>query len=310
MMAMKRLLLCCAMALSVPARASSQAVIPLYAGPVPDSRPSAIREDTTIVDGDLRVANVVTPTLTVFLPPRGTATGTSVVICPGGAYAFLAIRREGWEVAKRLNAMGIAAFVLKSRLPDARSQVDPTVAPLLDARQALRLVRRLAPSYHLDTARIGIMGFSAGGHLAAAAASRFAQAVGGDSGSAAARPSFAVLVYPVIGASDTLSGSVTTRVNLLGGSPTAEQLRSASNERQVTSLAPPVFLVHAGDDPIVSPLESVRFYEAAVRHGVPAEMHLYQKGGHGFGVHIGGTRDDWTQRLGNWLDANGWGARR
>ena len=253
----------------------------------------------------MRIANVVQPTLTVFVPVAGTANGTSVIICPGGGYARLSIDSEGYDVAKKLNEMGITAFVLKYRLPNDQSQPDKSIAPLLDAQQALRFVRQQAAKYQLNPERIGLMGFSAGGHLAACAGTRFARPVGDQPGPESVRPAFLVLLYPVISFSDSLR-HVGSRDNLLGKSPSAEQIRQYSNELNVSVQTPPTFLVHAEDDKAVPVNNSIVFYQACLRHGVPAELHLYPRGGHGFGLNNTTTPDRWPDRLRNWLDANGW----
>ncbi|WP_235998449.1 alpha/beta hydrolase [Hymenobacter sp. BT559] len=276
-------------------------VLPLYSGSIPDSKPSRVQE----VNTDGRISNVVQPTLTVYLPPREKATGTSVIVCPGGGYAMLASGHEGHDVAKRLNEMGVAAFVLKYRLPNGQSQPDPSIAPLLDAQQALRLVREQAPKYNLNPERIGLMGFSAGGHLAATAGTHFAKPVGPNPGATSVRPAFLMLIYPVISFSDSLKHAG-SRNNLIGATPSADQVRLYSNELQVTAQTPPTFLVHAEDDKVVPVQNSVVFYQALHRHNVPTEMHLYPLGGHGFGMNNKTTKDQWIERLQNWMDANGW----
>lgn len=279
-------------------------VLPLYSGSIPDSKPSRVQETTT-TEGGVRISNVIQPTLTVYLPTREKANGTSVIICPGGGYTRLAMDHEGYDVAKRLNEMGVAAFVLKYRLPNGQSQPDPSIAPLLDAQQALRLVREQAAKYNLNPERIGLMGFSAGGHLASTAGTHFDKPVGDNPGPASVRPAFLVLLYPVISFSDSLAHKG-SRSNLLGESPAAGQARLYSNELQVTAQTPPTFLVHAEDDKTVPVQNSIVFYQALRRHNVPAEMHLYPQGGHGFGMNNKTTKDQWTERLQNWLDANGW----
>jgi acetyl esterase/lipase len=280
-------------------------VLPLYSGAIPDSRPSQVQESSVTETVGVRISNVIQPTLTVFMPDRAKATGTSVIICPGGGYARLAIDHEGYDVAKRLNEMGVAAFVLKYRLPNDHSQTDKSIAPLLDAQQALRLVRQLAPKYNLNPERIGMMGFSAGGHLAASAGTHFAQAVGDNPGPASVRPAFLVLLYPVISFADSImhKGS---RDKLLGTSPSAEQIRQYSNELHVSAQTPPTFLVHAEDDKTVPVQNSLIFYQALHQHHVPAEMHIYPQGGHGFGMNNKTTKGQWMDLLQNWLDANGW----
>ena len=284
----------------------AQSTLPLYSGTIPDSKPSEVRETSVTESGNrVRIANVVQPTLTVFVPAPGTANGTSVIICPGGGYARLAIDSEGYDVAKRLNEMGVTAFVLKYRLPNDQSQPDKSIAPLLDAQQALRFVRQQAAKYSLNPERIGLMGFSAGGHLSAWAGTSFARPAGDNAGPESVRPAFLVLLYPVISFSDTLR-HVGSRDNLLGQNPSAELIRQYSNELHVTAQTPPTFLVHAADDKAVPVNNSIVFYQACLRHGVPAEMHLYPRGGHGFGLNNSTTPDRWTDRLRNWLEANGW----
>ena len=287
-------------------RLLAQQTFPIYTGTVPDSQPSALQEtSTTLANGGVRISNVVQPNLTAFLPAAGTANGTAVIICPGGGYARLSIDSEGYDVAKRLNEFGVTAFVLKYRLPNDKSQVDKSIAPLLDAQQALRLVRQQAAKYSINPERIGLMGFSAGGHLAARAGTQFAKPVGDNAGPVSVRPAFLVLMYPVISFNDTLEHTG-SRDNLLGKTPSSEQIRQYSNELQVSAQTPPTFLVHAEDDKAVSVNNSIVFYQACLRHGVPAEMHLYPQGGHGFGLNNKTTKDLWTDRLRNWFDANGW----
>ena len=284
----------------------AQSTLPLYSGNIPDSKPSNVREaSASEADRRAYVSDVVQPTLTVFAPAAGTGNGTSVIICPGGGYAGLAIEKEGNDVARRLNEMGITAFVLKYRLPNDQSQPDKSIAPLLDAQQALRFVRQQAAKYSLNPERIGLMGFSAGGHLAAWAGTSFARPVDDNAGPESVRPAFLVLLYPVISFSDSLKHGG-SRDNLLGKNPSAERVRQYSNELQVTARTPPAFLVHTQDDNVVPVNNSIVFYQACLRHGVPAELHLYPRGGHGFGLNNTTTPDRWTDRLRNWLDANGW----
>jgi len=295
-----------ALMLLIPGRLLAQQSFPLYTGTVPDSKISEVRETSIILaNGGVRISNVVQPNLTAFLPAPGTANGTAIIICPGGGYARLSIDSEGYDVAKRLNEMGVTTFVLKYRLPNDQSQPDKSIAPLLDAQQALRLVRQQAAKFNLNPERIGMMGFSAGGHLTAWAGTQFVNPVGAHPGPESVRPAFLVLVYPVISFSDSLR-HVGSRDNLLGKTPTTNQIRQYSNDLQVSAQTPPTFLVHAQDDKTVPVQNSLVFYQACLQHKVPAEMHLYPQGGHGFGLHNKTTKDDWTERLKNWLDANGW----
>ncbi|MBC8082211.1 MAG: alpha/beta hydrolase [Hymenobacter sp.] len=302
---MKRLLLTLTLSASFRMLLAQQ-VLSVYAVTIPDSKPSDVKETSVVTEnGGIRISNVIEPTLTVFRPAVDKVTGTAVIVCPGGGYARLSIDSEGTDVAKRLTEMGVTAFVLKYRLPNDQSQPDKTIAPLLDAQQAIRLVRQRAAEFGVNPARIGMMGFSAGGHLAATAATHFAKPVGEDATNTSVRPDFLVLLYPVISFTDSLMhpGS---RLNLLGSAPGPDAIRFYSNDQQVTARTPPTFLVHAADDKTVNVRNSLRFYEACLQRAVPAEMHLYPKGGHGFGLNNKTTKDSWTDRLQNWLDANGW----
>ncbi|MGZ3882376.1 MAG: alpha/beta hydrolase [Flavisolibacter sp.] len=257
-------------------------------------------ESTDIV----RISNVQSPEIAVFLPAKKNSTGQAVIICPGGGYAVLAYDWEGTDVAKLLNAKGITAIVLKYRLPNSKSNVTPNLSPLMDAKRAMRVVRANAAKWGIQKNNIGIMGFSAGGHLASTLATHFDQ---GDAGSKdsieqqSSRPDFAVLVYPVI----TMNKGFThmgSRTNLLGNNPDSAQVTLYSNELQVTKQTPPTFLVHATDDKAVPVENSLRFYEAVKNQGVPVEMHLFPHGGHGFGLALGkGELETWTDLLIAWM---------
>ncbi|HRN58308.1 MAG TPA: alpha/beta hydrolase, partial [Agriterribacter sp.] len=226
-------------------------------------------------------------------------------ICPGGGYSIVAIDHEGFKVAEKFNEAGVAAFVLKYRIPDKKNQTDPSVAPLQDAQQAILTVRTNAKQWNIDPARIGIMGFSAGGHLASTAGTHFERSLIDNPDHISVRPDFMLLIYPVISADMTIThrGSFN---NLLGADASAEQLSLYSNEKQVTAATPPTFLVHASDDGGVSPNNSIVFYQALLKNKIPAELHIYQNGGHGFGMHNATTGDEWMERCKNWLNANGW----
>lgn len=278
--------------------------LPLYpAGKVPNYQKTVEVEkwDTTNI---VRVSLVQTPTMDVYLPAGSNATGQAVVICPGGGYGILAYNWEGADPARFLSAKGITAIVLKYRLPNSKSNITPHLTPLLDAKRAIRTVRAHAKKWRIDPAQVGIMGFSAGGHLASTLATHF------DAGDAAAtdsierqssRPDFAVLVYPVISMSKPSmhSGS---RNNLIGARPDSSLAILYSNELQVTEKTPPTFLIHATDDKGVPVENSLLFYQALKDKGVPAEMHIYPTGGHGFGLGIGkGYLETWTDRLVDWL---------
>jgi len=282
---------------------SAQTVLemPLYKNGVPNSVKTDVQERTIYVDGTRRIYDVILPTLTKYTPTA--PNGMSVIICPGGSYTRLSIDNEGVFVAKALNEKGITAFVLKYRLPNDTIMIDKSLGPLQDAQQAIRLIRQNAKAWGLKKNKIGIMGFSAGGHVASSAATHFnfiADSTEKDTTSV--RPDFVMLIYPVISFTDSI-GHKGSRTNLIGKKPSEEKKEFFSNELQVTKDCPPVFIVHAGDDNTVPVENSIRFYMACIKNRVPAEMHLYPKGGHGFGLDNKTTSDKWTERLFNWLDS-------
>lgn len=259
------------------------------------------KSDTTDI---VRISQVQQPSITVYLPATKSATGQAIVICPGGGYAILAYDWEGSDVAKWLNAKGIAAIVLKYRLPNATSNIVPQLSPLLDAQRAIRMVRANAFKWNIKKEQVGIMGFSAGGHLASTAGTHF------DAGNPNApdtvdrfssRPDFMILMYPVI----TMSKSYMhqgSRNNLIGAHADSVLAAYYSNELQVTKETPPTFIVHATDDTGVPVENSLYFYQALKTNKVLAEMHIYPNGGHGFGLAIGkGYLETWTDRCIDWL---------
>ena len=247
------------------------------------------------------------PTLTPYLLAAEKATGTAVIIFPGGGYGGLAKDHEGVQIAEWLNSIGITAFILQYRLP-ADGYRHPT--PLMDAQRAIRVVRSHAAEWKIRPDRIGILGFSAGGHLASTAATHFEKPVAtGDKADSvdtlSCRPDFQILIYPVISmdAAITHRGS---RNNLLGDTPSEELVRLLSNELQITEKTPPAFLVHADDDKAVLPENSIRYYLGLRKANVPAELHIYLKGGHGFGIRpSAGPAAKWTDRCGEWLIQGG-----
>ena len=255
-------------------------------------------------DGILRISEVTVPTLTVYPAEKGKANGTAVIICPGGGYWILAASHEGSDVAKEFNKMGVTAFVLKYRIPNEKAQVDRTIAPLQDAQQAIRMVRNDAIKYGVNPNRIGIMGFSAGGHLAATASTHFTKPVGDNADNTNVRPDFSILVYPVISFKEF--GHKGSGDQLIGKTPSPEMIEFYSNETQVTKETPPVFLVHAGDDNAVPVKNSLTYYEACQKNGVSASMVIYPKGGHGFGMNNSSTKEKWMNNVQNWMESMGW----
>jgi acetyl esterase/lipase len=244
------------------------------------------------------------PSLTVYAPPAEKANGCAVVVCPGGGYGHLAVGHEGHDVGEWFNSFGVTAFVLRYRI--APHYKHP--APLLDVQRALRTVRSRAGEWKIDPARIGVMGFSAGGHLASTAGTHF------DKGNpeaadtidrASCRPDFMILVYPVISFTSDFTHKGSMR-NLLGSDPSPELVENLSNEKQVTKETPPAFLMHTTGDTGVPPENSIVFYLALRKAGVPAEMHIYEQGRHGLGL----ARDvpalsSWPKRCQDWLDVRG-----
>ena len=259
----------------------------------PDGAPGAIGSE-----------DVDRPTITPYLPSAERAVGTGVIVCPGGGYGHLAMDHEGVQIARWLNSMGVAAFVLKYRLGPRYHHP----ASLDDAQRALRYVRLHADEFRVDRSRLGIWGFSAGGHLASTAATHFDR---GNSSAAEAinrmssRPDFAILAYPVI----TLTGEYAhkgSRRNLLGETPDDRLVELLSNQKQVTAETPPTFLFHTSEDRGVPPENSVMFYVALREAGVPAEMHIYQRGRHGVGLAPTDlVLSSWPRRLAEWLQAGG-----
>ncbi|GAB3323033.1 hypothetical protein GCM10027299_18920 [Larkinella ripae] len=278
----------------------AQTEIPLYSGSVPNAKPSEVKE---VKRSDQVVSNVIQPTLTIFPAPKEKANGTAVIICPGGGYGVLVMKREGYDVAEAFNKLGVTAFVLKYRLPNEKTMVDPSIGPLQDAQQAIKTVRQRAAEWGVDPKRIGIMGFSAGGHLAATAGTHFQKPVIEATEAGSVRPDFMILIYPVISFRDEI-GHTGSRKNLLGASPKPEQITLYSNELQVDKTTPPTFLTHAGDDTVVSVKNSLIFYEALQQNGVPADLHLYTKGQHGYPKTP--AFDEWFGRIQQWLSASAW----
>ncbi|MEJ7692635.1 alpha/beta hydrolase [Daejeonella sp.] len=288
-------------------RSSAQTVIPLYTGKIPNSigAPDIEKSDTSKTSGRIGIQKISNPTLRVYLPAKEKATGAAIVICPGGGYSGLAITHEGYEVAAEFNKIGVAAFVLKYRLPNDRIMVSKETGPLQDAQEAIKMVRKHAKKWNIDANKVGIMGFSAGGHLASTAGTHFTIAVTENKDNINLRPDFMMLIYPVISFSDSLTHKG-SRDNLLGQTPSGEKKMHYSAELQVNGQTPPVFLVHAQDDKTVKVGNSIKLYESLTKNGIPAEMHLYPKGGHGFGLINKTSNDLWMQHLKNWMIAGNW----
>lgn len=286
---MKLLISCVVFAITVFGSVNAQEVVLLW----PEGAPEAAGTD----EADI-------PSLTVYLPDADKASGTGIVICPGGGYGHLAMDHEGHQVAKWLNGLGIAAFILKYR--HAPGYKHPT--PLRDAQRALRMVRARADEWGVQAGKIGVLGFSAGGHLAATTGLQFGwhdEWANDEIGQLSARPDFMVLVYPVISMTESYMhrGS---RNNLLGEPADAELAIKLSHEKQVTSDTPPAFLIHTTKDTSVPPENSIYLYLAMREAGVDAEMHIYEQGRHGFGLApYDPVLSTWPGRCVDWLRQRG-----
>jgi acetyl esterase/lipase len=281
-------------------------VIDLWNGKVPGAISNdKFKQIVDSADNWIKMRFVTDPSLDMYLSPSEKATGTAVIICPGGAYWGLAIEHEGSQIAKWLNSLGITAFVLKYRLPDNSIMVNKTIGPLQDGQRAIRMVRSHAKEWGINPNKIGIMGFSAGGHLASTLSTHFNEKVYEPEDSTSARPNFSLLIYPVI----SMDSSIThwgSRVNLLGGTPTPELVKHYSNELQVNSETPPAFMVHSLDDGAVPVQNSINYALAMHKFNIPCELHLYQTGGHGYGLGKStNTESTWPEACHRWLVVRG-----
>lgn len=275
-----------------------QNVIPLYQDEIPGSIPDTNYIEKERIDkgvGKL-VSQVSVPTLTLHLPQN--PNGMAVIICPGGGYSVLLMEREGNEVAKAFNKLGITAFVLKYRLPNDRIMKEKSMAPLQDVMQAMKIVRQNAKGWKINKNKIGVMGFSAGGHLAATLATHYNDTLIENKKRIKLRPDFMLLIYPVISFQDGIvhKGS---RKNLLGEEPTKKQIEYFSNEKYVNKHTPSAFITYAKDDSVVLPENSIHFIEALKVNGIYTGEEVYDKGGHGYLKEP--SFDDWFIACANWL---------
>ncbi len=276
----------------------AQDIIKLYDSAIPNSKVKATLEtDPPLFKGMYRRSAF--PTLEVFRADPQKSTGAAVIICPGGGYSVIVYEGEGISTAKQLASNGINAFVLKYRLPSDSTMVDKSIGPLQDVQQAIKMVRDRAKEWNVDASKIGIMGFSAGGHLAATGATHFKKALIENKSNTSLRPDFQVLVYPVISMRDSLTHR-DSRKKLLGEKPSANSINDFSNELQVTSDSPPAYITFATDDKLVDVDNGISYYEALRHHNVDVEMHLYSKGDHGFIF----REKSWTEPLFHWMRKN------
>lgn len=283
---------------------NAQEVIPLWNDYKPNHTKTS-KVETQVKDGIIRISNVQNPTLEVFLPKNTSTKTKGLIICPGGGYNILAYDWEGTTIAKKFTENGIAAFVLKYRLPKANGSQDKHKAALSDAQRAIRIIRNNADNWNVDKNQIGVIGFSAGGHVASTLGTHYNET---DSNlnlkldSINTRPDFMALIYPVITMNDkyTHHGS---KNNLLGKNPSEEIVHFYSNELHVTQNTPPTFLVHSGNDKGVSVMNSIKFYEALQEKNIKAEMHIYPEGGHGYSLAIGQeSLSNWFNQLIDWIE--------
>jgi acetyl esterase/lipase len=278
---------------------NAQQVVTLYPGKIPNSKVSANEEQITANDlVDTVTRKVSVPTLSIFLPPRNQSKGSAVIICPGGGYGGLLTKREGSDVARAFAKLGVTAFVLKYRLPDDLIMEDKSIGPLQDALQALKTVRQNADQWNIDPQKIGIMGFSAGGHLASSAGTHYDARIIENPEKTDLRPDFMVLVNPVISFLEEI-GHIGSRNNLLVKTPSVEKINFFSNELHVNQSSPQTFLVHTADDTVVLPENSFRFYHALRKNKVNAELHIYSEGEHGFLKKP--VFEEWFGRTVNWM---------
>ncbi len=280
---------------------SQEKAIPLYPKGVPNSKPTPAAYVEKINESSW-IDHVSVPTLTPYLLSKEKANGAAVIVIPGGGYSGLASAHEGMAIAQEFNKIGVTAFVLKYRLPSDEIMQNKSIGPLQDAQTAIMTVRKRAAEWGIDPNRIGIIGFSAGGHLASTAGTHFDKPVIENNG-ISVRPDFMMLIYPVITFGE--QAHVGSRENLIGKTPSAAQVDLYSNEKQITVNTPPTFLVHAEDDKTVPVQNSLLFYDALLKNGVKAEMHLFQEGGHGFGLNNSKNKGKWFDWATNWLDENG-----
>lgn len=276
---------------------------PLYTT-IPNFKQQENKETNIInpTSGKLSIEKVSEPAYQYYRFANDNVKRPCVIICPGGGYRALAASHEGADVAKVLNAMGINVLVLKYRLPNAENQIDKSIAPLQDAQQAVYLCRLHAADWGIDPSKLGIMGFSAGGHLASTLSTRYEEVKINNPENISLRPDFQILIYPVISFNNAVHAG--SRNNLIGPLFTEEAIHYFSNEEHVSSNTPPAFLVHAKDDASVPVSNSTSYFKELQLNKIPAEIYLYEKGGHGFGLKNATSEVYWPDLLKLWMQKN------
>ena len=280
----------------------AQTSMPLYPGSIPNSKPAPSMYKEGLNEWHC-ITKVSIPTLTPFLLKDGSM-HTAVLVVPGGGYSGVATGHEGDSIARAFNKIGVNAFVLKYRLPSDSTMVNKTIGPLQDAQSALLTIRKNAKQWNINPAKVGVIGFSAGGHLASTLGTHFDKPAINNSDNISLRPDFMALIYPVI--TFGKFAHLGSLENLIGKNPSQQLVDLYSNEKQVTAATPPTFLVHAEDDNVVPVENTLVFYDALLQNKVKSEMHIYAGGGHGFGLYNLTTHDFWFDRLKEWMDTNGW----
>lgn len=294
-----RLLIAALLVAAISFGQNSQTIL-LYPDNVPNSKPTP--PDYLETNDGGWISKVSQPGLTVYPADSNKSIGTSIIVIPGGGYSGIASNHEGVDVAKKFAEAGVTAFVLKYRLPSDLIMIDRSIGPLQDAQRAIQIVREKAGAWKLDPNKIGVIGFSAGGHLASTIGTHYKESLIDNKNNISLRPDFMALIYPVITMAEfTHNGS---KQNLIGQNASADQVNLYSNEKQVDANTPLTFLIHTQDDNVVPVQNSLSIYQAIIKAGAKAEMHLYQAGGHGFGLNNKTTPDQWFDHCLNWLRAN------
>lgn len=285
--------------ISVVSTCKAQQHIPLYQGKIPNAIDCPFVEERLSTG---RIVHVINPELIAYLPVKKDSQKTAVIICPGGGYQRLAIENEGYDVAKAFNDMGVAAFVLKYRLPNDTCVSNKKWVSLQDVQQAMYLVKSRAKEFDINAENIGIAGFSAGGHLAAMLSTHYNFAAMPYTKDSLLKPAFSVLIYPVITMDDSLAHSG-SKMRLIGRDAAKNDVDFFSCEKNVNAKTPPTFMVLAADDKVVNPENSMAYYNQLRKYKVASEIHIYQTGGHGFGIHLP-NNDTWINSLQKWLLVN------
>ncbi len=291
----------------------AQSPLPLYEnGKVPNAiagntGPDTLRGKSWLTNADTVILRpkTIMPTLTVYTPPPGKATGIAVIVCSGGSYRNVADRVEGIPAAEKLADAGITAFLLHYRVPRADMMVNKEIGPVQDLQRAIQYVRKHAKQYAIKADQVGIMGFSAGGHLVSTAGTHFTNTYIENPNNTSMRPDFMVLVYPVISFTDSLTHEL-SRQNLIGPDITPEKIATYSNEQQVTATTPPTFIVHAVDDDVVKVGNSLCFVAALQQQRVPVKFFVYTHGGHGFGINNRTASIQWIDACIPWIKEESW----